>query len=257
MSDALTNPQDFLGDDADEELVFDDPEAVAAAAPSTSDAKTPKPRRPRRAQAHVMEDVVIEEPRSDMPMPLPSVAVPAATTEEPAGVPAPFPPQSVAPAGSKTQSWLILIVVLALLSSFLSLGGLIAVSRTLADANAQRQEANAEREVLARVPGLVANLDHASERLDAAAAKLLNAAPGGPPATIPDIRHELDALKLALAGHEPEGIASLGGATREGFSEITTKLDRLSDRLDKMEASGGAVSASRPASPAAYPKRPS
>ncbi len=257
MSDALPNPQDFLGDNADEELVFDEPEAVATAAPSAPEAKKSKPRRPRRAQPQLVEDVMVEEPGPDVPMPPPSVTAPAAAMEEPAGPPASFPPQSVAPAGSKTQPWLMAIAGLALLSSTLSLGGLLMVSRTLADAGAARQEADAEREALARVPGLVDHLDHASERLAAAAAKLSNAAPSGPPATIPDIRHELDALKLALAGHEPEGIASLGGATREGFSEISTKLDRLSDRLDKMGASGGAVSASRPASPAAYPRRPS
>ena len=138
------------------------------------------------------------------------------------------------------------------------MGGLITVSRTLAQADAARQQASAERDALAHVPELVARLDGASQQPRYGCSSPAPApAPSGPPATIADVRHEIDALKLSLAAHQPDGVASLTGTTRDGFSEMATRLDRLTDRLDRMTASGGAVSASRPASSAAYPRRPS
>jgi hypothetical protein len=106
------------------------------------------------------------------------------------------------------------------------------------------------------VPELVAHLNDASARLDTTSQRLSAASPAGPPATIADIRHELDVLKMDLSQHEPDGIASLGGTTRDGFSEIGTKLDRLSEQLDGMKK-GGASSASPPATRQAYPKRTS
>jgi sigma54-dependent transcription regulator len=148
-------------------------------------------------------------------------------------------------------------VGLALLSSLLSVGGLIAVGRTLAQANAARTEAEARQDALAGVPAMVAQMKAASERLDAASSRAAAASPSGPPATIEDIRHELDVLKLALAQHQPDGISALTGTTRDGFSEVADRLDRLSDQLNKAKAPAGAVSASPPASREAYPRHSS
>ncbi len=257
MKNALPPTPDFLDEDADEELEFDGLDALDAALPPAPKAKIAKARRARVADASGVEEQAVEVERPIKPVSAVSAIAPVVIAEEPAGAPAPFPPQGAAPAGSKPQPWLLAIVGLALFSSFLSVGGLIAVSHTLAEADAARTESSAERDTLAHVPELVARLDSASQRLDTAAAHLSGATPSGPPATIADIRHEIDALKLALAQHQPDGVASLTGTTRDGFSEVSTKLDRLTDRLDKMAAAGGAVSASRPASSAAYPRRPS
>ncbi len=257
MKNAPPTPPDLLDEDADEELMFDGLDALDADLPPAPKAKIAKARRARAADTSGAEDEASEVERPIEPVSAASAIAAVAVAEEPVGASAPFPPQDAAPAGSKLQPWLLAIVGLALFSSFLSVGGLIAVSRTLAQANAARTESSAERATLAHVPELVARLDTASQRLDTAAARLSSAAPSGAPATIADVRHEIDALKLALAEHQPDGVASLAGTTRDGFSEVTTKLDRLTDRLDKMAAAGSAVSASRPASSGAYPKRPS
>ncbi len=251
-----TSP-DFLDEDADDELMFDEADALDAALPSAPKAKAPKARRARAAEVAGSEEQAADRSDAIKPVPPASATAPMVVAEEPVDAPVPFQSQGMAATGSKPQPWLLAIVGLSLFSSLLSVGGLIAVSRTLAQANSARQEASTERDALAHAPELVARLDGASQRLDTAAARLSGATPSGPPATIADIRHELDALKLALAEHQPDGVASLNGTTRDGFSEVSTKLDRLTDRLDRMTAAGGAVSASRPASPAAYPKRPS
>lgn len=257
MKNAPPPSPDFLDEDADEELMFDGLDALDAALPPAPKAKISKARRTRVTEASGVAERAVEVERPVEPVSTPSAPAPVVVAEEPVGAPVSFPPQSAAPTGSKSQPWLLILVGLALFSSLLSVGGLITVSRTLAQAEAARQAAGAERDTLAQVPDLVARLDGASQRIDAAAMRLSSATPSGPPATIADIRHEIDALKLALAEHQPDGLASLNGATRDGFSEMSTKLDRLTDRLDKMSAAGGAVSASRPASPATYPRRPS
>jgi hypothetical protein len=245
--------------------VFDEAEAAEAPNAKTGQAleETVQPRRgSRRGRKSVGEEVSASAPLEEQEQSSSAEAAPAAPAEEPAGALAPFPPQGVEPAGSKPHVLLLAIVGLALLTSLLSLGGLITVSRTLARAEADRQQARAERSALDRAPALIAHLDDASARLAATSAHLSAAAPSGPPATIADIRHELDLLKLALADRQPQGLDSLGGMTRDGFSEMATKLDRLSAQLggarrDAAGDDGGAVSASRPASRAAYPRRPS
>jgi hypothetical protein len=176
--------------------------------------------------------------------------------EEPAGgASAPFPPHGAESAGSRTNPLLLAIVGLALLSSLLAVGGLITVSRTLAQANVARQEAEARQDALVGVPALVAQIKTATDRLDAASTRAAAASPSGPPATLEDIRHELDTLKLALAQHQPDGVSTLTGTTRDGFAEVAERLDRLSDQLKA--AKGGAVSASPSASREAYPNHSS
>ncbi|HLZ77696.1 MAG TPA: hypothetical protein VKQ09_00035 [Sphingomonas sp.] len=257
MKNAPPTSPDFLDEDVDDELMFDEADALDAALPSAPKAKAPKARHARPAEGTGSEEQAVDKSNAIEPVPAASATAPIAVAEEPVGAPVTFPPPDMAPTGSKPQPWLLAIVGLSLFSSLLSVGGLITVSRTLAQANAARQEASTERDALAHTPELIARLDGASQRLDTAAARLSSASPSGPPATVADIRHEIDALKLSLAEHQPDGVTSLNGTTRDGFSEVSTKLDRLTDRLDKMAAAGGAVSASRPASPAAYPKRPS
>jgi hypothetical protein len=259
MSDAHPSP-DFLSGDADEELVFDEVETTE----STITVETiPQPRRgSRRGRKSIEDGASAAVPLEDHEQHSSAEVAPAASAEEPAGAPAPFPPQGVDPAGSKSNWLLLAIVTLALLTSLFSLGGLIAVGRTLARTGVDRREALAERVALERVPLLVAHLDEASVRLDAASARLSAAAPSGPPATVADVRRELDSLKLALAQHQPQGLDTLNGMTRDGFSEMATKLDRMSAQLGgarRGEAveDDGAVSASRPASHAAYRGRPS
>ena len=262
MSDATPTPRDFIGDGADEELMFDEPIADAPA-PVTSDTETAKPRRvPRRGRKSAGEDAS-PEPAPAVSMPSPSAEADPAAAEEPAGAPAPFPPLGAEPAGSKLYPWLLAVVAFALFTSLISLGGLIAVGRTLARAGADREQAAAERQALAGIPQLVAHIDAASQRLDAAGtrtAATISPSPmgaAGPSITMTDLHHELDALKLSLGQRQPEGLTSLNAMTRDGFSEMTTKLDRLSAQLDQISKRGGAVSASRPASRAADPRRPS
>jgi hypothetical protein len=259
MSDAAPTPRDFIGDGADEELMFDEPIA-ADAAPVPSEAEIAKPRRvARRGRKSLGEDAP-PEPAPAASMPSPSAEAEPATAEEPAGAPAPFPPLGAEPAGSKLQFWLLAIVAFAMLTSLVSLGGLIAVGRTLARAGADRDRLAAERTALAGVPQLVAHLDAASARLDDASARVVpgtTASAVGPAITMADLHHELDALKLALGQRQPEGLGSLNDMTRDGLSEMTTKLDRLSAQVDQMNKHGGAISASRPASRAGDPARPS
>ncbi len=262
MNDATSTPRDFIGDGADEELIFDEPIA-AESPPVTLDAETAKPRRlARRGRKSAGEDAS-PEPVPVAAMPFPSAEADPATAEEPAGAPAPFPPLGAEPAGSKLQYALLAIVAFAMLTSLMSLGGLIAVGRTLAHAGADRDQAAAERQALAGIPTLVAHIDAASARLDGIGARIAPASPvaatgaAGPAITMADLHHELDALKLALGQRQPEGLSPLNDMTRDGFSEMTTKLDRLSAQLDQINRHGGAISASRPASRGADPKRPS
>lgn len=242
MSDAANISFPDTAIDTDEELVFDEPEAVAPPVPHVEEPAAKQPRRtPRRGRSSVKEDVA-ETPTDPVP-PDPvetssAEAVPAAA-EEPAGASALDPRPGAVPAGSGSPKWLLAIVALALLSSFVSLGGLMMVGRTLARAQAERDAAESQRDAYARVPDLVARLDAASQRLDAATARAVAISPGGPPATIADIRRELDALKMQLAQRQPQGMEALNGVLHDGLAEIGTKLDRLSEQ-------GGRPVAQRP-----------
>lgn len=250
MSDNKPSLPDFPGDEADEELVFDDFEMVEAAeaapvemvapaegvpAPAPEVAEQPEPRRtPRRGRKAIEEPSPTEPVAIEAPVPSESAEAPepVATAEEPAGeTSAPFPPRETVPAGSNPHKLLLAIVALALFTSLISLGGLIAVSRTLARAGVAREEAVAERDALRRVPQLVQHLDDASAKLDAAASKLAAASPNGPPASVADVQHQLDMLRLALDQHQPAGIDALNSMTRSGFSEVATRLDRIQSRL--------------------------
>lgn len=249
MSDSKPSLTDFLGDDVDEELVFDDFDMTAASeAPSiepvapavvVSAPEEPQPaarRAPRRGSKAAPEATpsTLEPVASEAPVPPSADATgPAAEAEEPTGeTSAPFPPRETVPIGSNFHNKLLLaIVCLALFTSLISLGGLIAVSRTLARAGVAREEAVAERDALRRVPGLVHHLDDASVKLDAAAARLAAASPNGPPASVADVQHQLDMLRLALDQRQPAGVSSLNDMTRNGFSEIGTRLDRIQARL--------------------------
>lgn len=251
MSDNKPSLPDFPGDDADEELVFDDfemteaPEAspldivapaAVVSAPEVAEAQ-PEPRRAPRRGRKAVEAPSPPEPVAAEAAPVPTesadAAEPAAEAEEPAGeTSAPFPPRETVPAGSNTPNTLLLaIVCLALFTSLLSLGGLIAVSRTLARAGVAREEAVAERDALRRVPQLVQHLDDASAKLDTAATRLAAASPNGPPASVADVQHQLDMLRLALDQRQPAGVSSLNDMTRSGFSEIGTRLDRIQAKL--------------------------
>lgn len=246
MSDKLPPRPGFLGDDADEELVFDDFEAFDAPivpdatvvedmAPVQTEPK-PKPRRASRRGGNAVETPSPQTPEDEAPVPIPSAeaAPEAAEAEAPAGeTSVPFPPRGIEPAGSKSNTLLLAIVGLALLTSLLSLGGLIAVSRTLAHAGVARNEAEAEREALRRVPQLVQHLDEASARLDAATAKLAAAAPNGPPVSAAEVQHQLDMLKLSLDARRAPGMEALNNTTSNGFSELATRLDHIAARMDR------------------------
>lgn len=223
---SLRSPIDLNED----ELVFDD-DAPALPAPES---KPAKPRKSRATKKKV--EAPVEQAPEAEPEPEPASAPP------PAGEVAAPAPVLVPSAPARPHPLLIATVALALLTSLFALGGLIAVGRTLAAAQADRKVAADDRAMLEKLPALVARLDAQSARLDAASQKIAASMPGGPAATVADVRHELDALKLALAGQRPQGYDALDSRVQEGFAALAAKLDRLS---------GGAVSASRPASRAA------
>ncbi|MBA2932942.1 hypothetical protein HZF05_02415 [Sphingomonas sp. CGMCC 1.13654] len=245
MSDGNPSLPDFPGDEADEELVFDDFEMVAAAEAAPIEAPAPVlevaepqpeprrvPRRGRKAAGETPSTEHVAEIEAPAPSESAEAPEPAAEAEEPAGgTSAPFPPRETVPAGSNPHRLLLAIVCLALFTSLISLGGLIAVSRTLARAGVAREEAVAERDALRRVPQLVQHLDDASARLDAAASRLAVASPNGAPASVADVQHQLDMLRLALDQRQPAGVSSLNDMTRSGFSEIGTRLDRIQAKL--------------------------
>ncbi|WP_454885229.1 hypothetical protein [Sphingomonas oryzagri] len=250
MSDNKPSLPDFPGNEADEELVFDDFEMVEAAeaapvemvapaevvsAPIPEVTGQPTLRRTQRRGRKAAEEASLAEPvavEALAPIESAEAPEPVATAEEPAGeTPAPFPPRETVPAGSNPHKLLLAIVCLALFTSLISLGGLIAVSRTLARAGVAREEAIAERDALRRVPRLVQHLDDASARLDVAASRLAAASPNGPPASAADVQHQLDMLRLALDQRQPAGVDALNSMTRAGFSELATRLDRIQSRL--------------------------
>ncbi len=220
MTDGPLDPTDFAAP-GDDELVFDD---ILPAAPS---------RKPRRAP-------VKGRAAAELP---PSAAPDRAATEEPADPPAPVPQPGDASAGSVSSGparrdrgriVLLAIVGLALFTSLMSLGGLIAVSRTLAAAQAHREEARSERAELARVPAMIAALDRASAQLAAASARAGSAMPvpaATPPLTSEDFHHGLDALRLSLDAHQPAGANAIGDTLHAGFAEMGTRLDRIEARL--------------------------
>jgi hypothetical protein len=254
MSDAAPFSADFSGDLTDEELIFDEPDTAANVIPAAPDAGSPEPRRVARRGRKSKEAAASPEPVPAPSVPTRSAGAAAAAAEEPAGAPAPFPPQGADPAGSKSslsQRLLLATVALALVTSTASLGGLIMVSRTLAHADVDRTKAAEAREAFASVPTMIAHLDAASARLDGATARLSTTpalaavpaaplAPASPTITMADLHREIDALKLALGQRQPEGLRSLDGMTRDGFSEVTTKLDRLSGRIDQLTKRGAA-----------------
>ena len=250
MSDAAPTPADFPGNAADVELIFDEPKPVMILIPAETDAASAEPRRVPRRGRKSKDEAASPEPVSAPSVPTTSAEVVPASAEEPAGAPAPFPPQGANPTGSNSlhSRLLLATVALALVTSTASLGGLIMVSRTLAHAEVDRTQAATARDALAGVPQMVAHLDAASARLDAATQRLAGAMPAvpapaasaAPAITMTDLHHELDALKLALGQRQPEGLTSLNGMTRDGFTEMTTKLDRLNAAIDQLAKRGGA-----------------
>ncbi|HEY0270298.1 MAG TPA: hypothetical protein VGC10_04830 [Sphingomonas sp.] len=266
MTDGSLNIADLIAS-GDEELMFDDDdEIVFEPLPAHPPEPEPEPAKPRRAtrrgraavggEAAAQAEPAIGSAAPPAPVPAPAAARPApeerippsaaavpVAAEEPAGPPAPVPQPDVGPAGfDRRNALLIAIVVLALFTSILSLGGLIAVGRTIAHAEADRARAQEERDVLARVPAIVKTLDDATAKLAIAAGRT----PGGPPATADDLKRALDDLRLSLAQHQPDGLTPLSGITRDGFIEIGVKLDRLSSQIAGVRA---APVASRPLSP--------
>jgi hypothetical protein len=241
-----------LAASADDELVFDD-EIVLEPLPAPEPAR---PRRtPRRGRAAVDTDAgagnASAAPAAPLPAPVAedvpaSAAAEPAAAEEPAGPPAPVPQPDVGPAGFDKRNALLLgIVILALLTSLLSLGGLIAVGRTLAHAEADRARAEDERSALVRVPAIVKSLDEATNKLAIAASHT----PNGPPATLDETKRALDDLRLSIAQHQPDGLTPLTGITRDGLSEIGSRLDRLSAQIS------GARAAPVPSRPMPYDVR--
>lgn len=219
MSDIPPLP-DYLRDADDEELVFEDAVTVAIAAEAV-----PAPRRGRSRKA-----ASPATPEADM---VAEPAPPPAPVLAPAPEPDVAPAASVAaaPAGSKIPMLLIAITLFALLTSLVSLGGMIAVGRALARVEAQGQHSAAERRAFAEAPALIARLTQVGQRLDTASQRYAAAAPSGPPASIADIRHELDMLRFGLSQHQPDAVSSLGGITREGFTDLATRIGRLQAQL--------------------------
>ncbi len=233
MTDTPIDPTD-LAASGDDELVFDD---IAPAAAPRKSRRTPAKGRDAAAGA--------DAPAADLP---PSAAPARDVAEEPADPPAPVPQPGDASAGSappgaaprdRSRMILLAIVGLALFTSLMSLGGLIAVSRTLAAAQAQRAQASGERAELARLPELIAALDRTNAGLAAASARGGPAAPPvgtTTPLTAEDLRHSLDDLRLALDNHQPAGSAAIGDTLHSGFAEIGVRLDRIDAQLARPAA---------------------
>ena len=222
MTDGPLAPTDFAAS-ADDELVFDD---IVPAAPS---------KKPRRAPAR-NRDAAVELP--------PSAAPDASAAAEPTDPPVPVPQPGGASAGSilseqrprdRGRIVLLAIVGLALFTSLMSLGGLIAVSRTLAAAQSQREEGRGDRDALARLPEMIAALDRVDARLAAAPARTGDApavpVPAIPPLTSDDFHHGLDALRLSLDARQPAGASAVGDTLHAGFAEMGVRLDRIEARL--------------------------
>lgn len=158
----------------------------------------------------------------------PALAPPA--SDAPVPPPSPETPTTAAAAAAprdKRQTLHAAALGLALLSTTMSLGGLITVSRTVAAAQAERAEMRDQR----------AQLKHLTETLGAIDRALAARAPqpgsvaGPSPASgalSPDEFHRgLDGLRLALDTREPGGMATVNASLRAGLGEIAARLDRL------------------------------
>ena len=77
------------------------------------------------------------------------------------------------------------------------------------------------------MPDIVKALGDATDKLAIAA----NRTAGGAPATAADLKQALDEFRLSLDKHQPDGLAPLSGLTRDGFTEVGARLDRLSTQL--------------------------
>jgi hypothetical protein len=241
MTDATRSPTDFAAMVDDDELMFDEPADIVTN-PTEEIAEAPaKPRRSPRRGRDAAGDTT-EPAEAAAPQLHPSASAEPVDAEKPAGSPAPVPQPDVGPAGfDRKQAMLLAIVALALFTSLLSLGGLIAVGRTLAHAETDRAHAEDERAALARVPVMVKALDDASVRIAQAAAR---APTNSPPVTGDELRHSIDDLRLSLSNRQPEGMAPLVGTLHDGFSEIGTRVDHLADEVDRLNTKlGGKVGA--------------
>jgi hypothetical protein len=244
MSDAATAPDSFV---ADEELTFGDlaVENDGDATASTGSDPAPTGRRPRktptgdqrpaRAPRRKRTESVAPEPAIPEPATAPPahiMADPAPTTEavadRPAAPAAAAAPTASAPGRDIRTMLLGAIAGCALLSSLASLGGLIAVSRTLAAAQTERARAAEQAETLARLPAIIARLDAAGARLSADA---MHAPDGAAAVTLDQLRHEIDGLKAALDQRQAPGLPPLAQGMRDGFGDIGDRLTRIEQAI--------------------------
>ena len=225
MTDAPIDPGRFIDDEA---LVFEDEEAAPAVAAPASKTKR---RRAPRGGADRSEPAAEAAPETEPPAAVaPPEAAPVATTTDAPHDANAAPPVDVtaSPRLSPFRRYALpAIVGLSLVSSFASVGGLIAVGRSLADLRVERARAAEESEALAHVPATVAKLDRAVATLAAAAAQPAPAGGISPD----DLRHALDDLRLALAARQPQGVSALVDQSRSSFSEIATRLDRIEQAM--------------------------
>lgn len=245
MTDAPLDIDALIGDD--DELMFGE----VATPPAPAEIKAPKakkPRAPKKTSEAIAPTGAIASTETAAPFP----AAAAEPVDPPAPVPRPGDVSAGSPvpviaaaaptpaaAPSKDRRGLLLggLVALSTLSSFASLGGLIAVSRNLATLDAERAKASEQGEAIARIAPLVQRLDQASARL-AIAAQHAPAA-NGTPATAQDLQHAIDEIKVTLGKAQPTGVVALGSAVQDG-------LNRLDDRLEAVERGMGELRARRP-----------
>jgi hypothetical protein len=238
MTDATRSPADFAAMVDDDELMFDEPANIVPTSITEPAEDTAKPRRSPRRGRDAVGTTTEPAPEVAAAQLLPSAAAEPVDAEKPAGSSAPVPQPDVRPAGfDRKQAMLLAIVALALFTSLLSLGGLIAVGRTLAHAEADRARAEDERTALVRVPVMVKALDDASVRIAQAAARTPTSSLS---VTGDEMRHAIDDLRLSLANRQPESMAPLVGTLHDGFSEIGTRVDHLADEVDRLNIKLGA-----------------
>jgi hypothetical protein len=169
-----------------------------------------------------------------------SAVDPAPSAAEPAAPP---------PAEHMPEGWTrhlpLIAVCLAVVASFMAVMGLVAASRTIANASLVVADARERQAQLKQVSKLIEEVEELRAR-EQAALERIQSFRSAQPATSADVNRAIDKLKIDLASHNPQdGTLSL---VRDGQAELAERLGQISLKVGRIEER---LNASRKASPAA------
>ena len=126
----------------------------------------------------------------------------------------------------------LIAVCLAVVASFMAVMGLVAASRTIANASLVVADARERQVQLERVSALIEEVEELRAR-EQAALERIQSFRSAQPATSADINRAIDKLKIDLASHNPQdGALSL---VRGGQAEIAERIGQISLKIGRIE----------------------